>query len=68
MYPHATPLDHAVCSGSLDAVRLLVEAGAELGTRDKGQNATPLGWAEYAGDKDPHAGIAAYLRERESPR
>jgi hypothetical protein len=29
---------------------------------------TPLGWAEYAGDNDPHAGIAAYLRERKSPR
>ncbi len=46
LYSHATPLHHAVCSGSLDAVKVLVEAGAELGTRDKAENATPLRWAE----------------------
>lgn len=34
VYAHATPLHHAVCSGSLDAVRVLVEAGAELGAMD----------------------------------
>jgi hypothetical protein len=70
IYAHATPLHHAVCSGSLDAVKLLVEAGAELSTRDTAENATPLGWAEYyqsekkrEDDVKRYAEIAAYLRE-----
>jgi peptide-methionine (S)-S-oxide reductase len=74
LYSHATPLHHAVCSGSLDAVKVLVEAGAELGTRDKAENATPLGWAEYyqgekkGDDVKRYAEIAAYLREKEGQR
>jgi peptide-methionine (S)-S-oxide reductase len=71
IYSHATPLHHAVCSGSLDAVKVLVEAGAELGTRDKAEDATPLGWAEYyqgekkrEDDVKRYAEIAAYLREK----
>jgi hypothetical protein len=70
-YTHATALHHAVCSGSLDAVKVLVEAGAELGTRDKAYQATPLGWAEHAqgepeGDEraKQYADIAAYPREK----
>ena len=47
-YTHATPLHHAVWSGSLDAVKVLVEAGANLTTKDRAEHATPLGWAEYA--------------------
>src|SRR5262249_38078447 len=47
LYAHATPLHPAVCSGSLDAVKALVEAGAELGAKDTGYQATPLGWAEH---------------------
>lgn len=70
-YTHATPLHHAVWSGSLDAVRVLVEAGANLTTKDRAEDATPLGWAEYAATS-PDAGtrgkqyaeIAAYLREK----
>ena len=70
-YSHATPLHHAVWSGSLAAVKVLVEGGARLTTRDKAEDATPLGWAEYA-DTLPAAStqgkqfreIAAYLRER----
>ncbi len=63
-----------VGSGSLDAVKALVEAGAELGTRDKAENATPLGWAEYyqgekkGDDVKRYAEIAAYLREKEGQR
>jgi len=71
-YSHATPLHHAVWSGSLDTVRVLVEAGANLTTRDKAEDATPLGWAEYAATGPTgktrgkqFAEIAAYLRERE---
>jgi hypothetical protein len=73
-YSHATPLHHAVWSGSLDAVKVLVEAGAALATRDTAEDATPLGWADYAAS-GPAAStqgkqyrqIAAYLRERGAP-
>jgi Ankyrin repeats (3 copies) len=73
IYEHATALHHAVSSGSLEAVRVLVEAGAELGTRDKANQATPLGWAEYGakGEQERakrYAEIAAYLREKGAPR
>jgi peptide-methionine (S)-S-oxide reductase len=70
-YSHATPLHHAVWSGSLDAVKVLVEAGASLTTKDRAEDATPLGWAEYAASSpDAKSGakqyseIAAYLREK----
>jgi peptide-methionine (S)-S-oxide reductase len=73
-YTHATPLHHAVWSGSLDAVKVLVEAGANLATKDKAEHATPLGWAEYAqtspkrGDQgNPYGEIAAYLRGKGAP-
>jgi hypothetical protein len=71
LYSHATPLHHAVCSGSLDAVRVLVEAGAKLSLKDKAENATPLEWAEYYQNEQKtddrrkrFADIAAYLRYR----
>jgi peptide-methionine (S)-S-oxide reductase len=47
LYSHATPLHHAVCSGSLDAVRMLVGAGADLAAKDRANEATPLGWARW---------------------
>lgn len=59
-HPHGTPLHHAVDSGSLDAVKVLVEAGAGLGTRDRLHQGTPLDWAEHLGRLE----IAAYLREK----
>jgi hypothetical protein len=62
LYSHATALHHAVSSGSIDAVRVLVEAGADLGVRDTVYNGTPLGWAEYSGEKPQYAAIVAYLR------
>jgi hypothetical protein len=65
LYSHATALHHAVHSGSLDAVKVLVEAGAHLGARDTAYNATPLGWAEYSRGKQPYDEIAAYLRKSE---
>src|SRR5262245_16396670 len=66
LYSHATPLHHAVCSGSLDGVQTLVEAGAALDTKDTVHVATPLGWAEYyqGEKKGRYAEIAAYLREK----
>ena len=70
LYAHATPLHHAVWSGSLDAVKLLVDAGADLAAKDTSQEATPLGWAEYAEESqtDPekavrYSAIAEYLRQ-----
>jgi peptide-methionine (S)-S-oxide reductase len=71
LYSHATALHHAVCSGSLDAVRVLVDAGAGLDTRDTAWNGTPLGWAEHyqaEHERDArgrrYAEIAAFLRAR----
>ena len=70
-YTHATALHHAVWSGSLDAVKVLVEAGADLTTKDKAWDSTPLGWAEYAQTLPRAASpgkqyreIAAYLGEK----
>jgi peptide-methionine (S)-S-oxide reductase len=60
LYSHATALHHAVYSGSLDAVKVLVEAGAALDRKDSVYGGTPLGWAEYG----KHAEIAEYLRAR----
>ena len=69
LYSHATPLHHAVCSGSLDTVKVLVNAGAKLTARDKVYRGTPLGWAEHyeseqqgADAKRRYAEIADYLR------
>jgi Ankyrin repeats (3 copies) len=74
LYSHGTPLHHAVSSGSLEAVQVLVDAGAELSTKDSAWGGTPLGWAEHymAEPKRDDAGkqyaeIAAYLRPRHSP-
>ena len=71
LYSHGTPLHHAVSSGSLDAAKLLVEAGADLDAKDHAWGGTPLGWAEYylteaKGDQSDkqYAQIAAYLRGR----
>jgi len=72
-HSHATPLHQAVCSGSLDAVKLLVEAGARLDMQDKIYNGTPLDWAVYLQTGDDYdedgkrkcAPIEAYLQEIE---
>lgn len=71
LYSHGTPLHHAVCSSSLNTVKALVEAGANLNTQDTAWKATPLGWAEHyvsegkdEARKQLFAAIAAYLREK----
>jgi len=46
-HAHASALHQAVYSGSLESVKLLVEAGANLDATDKAYNGTPLGWAKY---------------------
>jgi peptide-methionine (S)-S-oxide reductase len=62
LYSHATPLHHAVHSGSLDAVRVLVGAGADVDARDTVYGGTPLGWAEHSRGKQMVDEIAGYLR------
>jgi peptide-methionine (S)-S-oxide reductase len=64
LHSNATALHQAVGSGSLAAVRVLVEAGAELGTKDRIYQGTPLDWAEYLQQPE----IAAYLREKPGDR
>jgi ankyrin repeat protein len=66
---HATPLHNAVCSGSLEAVRMLVETGAKVDSKDTVHQATPLTWAEYClrDENNPakqYAAIVSYLREK----
>lgn len=70
LYAHGTPLHHAVCSGSLETVKVLVEAGADVSRPDSAWDATPLGWAEHYIENSTserranYEAIAAYLRER----
>jgi ankyrin repeat protein len=67
---HATPVHNAVSSGSLEAVRILVQAGAKVDTRDTAYQGTPLDWAEYLlreeENKKQYAEIVAYLRQKAS--
>jgi peptide-methionine (S)-S-oxide reductase len=52
---HGTALHHAVWSGCLDAVRVLVKAGADLNRRDTSYGGTPLGWAMYGEQQQQEA-------------
>lgn len=69
-HSHATPLHQAIYSGSLECVKLLVEAGARLDMPDKIYNGTPLGWALHMENDESlndearknFAEIAAYLK------
>jgi peptide-methionine (S)-S-oxide reductase len=58
LHSNATALHQAVGSGSLAAVKVLVEAGADLNTKDRIYQGTPLDWAEYLQQPE----IAGYLR------
>ncbi len=63
MQSHGTALHHAVWSGNLDAVRALVEAGADLARRDTIHDGTPLAWALYAERNQQDADQARKYRE-----
>lgn len=44
-----TPLHHAAAEGRLDTIKLLIDAGADVGARDPIYKATPSEWAAYFG-------------------
>jgi peptide-methionine (S)-S-oxide reductase len=65
-----------VFSGSLESVKLLVEAGANLNATDRIYQGTPLDWAKYMQTEEGYdeegkrmfAGIEEYLKEKEKER
>jgi hypothetical protein len=56
---HATALHQAVSSGSLEAVKVLVEAGANTRLKDRIYGGTPFDWAEHLSREPGEEGIAA---------
>ena len=60
LHAHSTPLHQAIAAGSLETVKVLVEAGASTEARDMVYNGDALGWANNFG----HAEIIAYLKSR----
>ena len=71
-HSHATALHQAVFSKSIEAVKMLLEAGARPDLKDRIYDSTPLGWAEYAltgeendpGTKNKLMAIADYLKNQ----
>ena len=72
-HSHATALHQAVWSSKLEAVKVLVEAGARMDLKDKIYEGTPLGWAMYSLSteefedptaKDRYTSIAEYLQQQ----
>ena len=47
-----SPLHCAARAGQLDAVKLLVELGADVHARDRNYGGTPLGFANYKGQRE----------------
>jgi hypothetical protein len=59
-HTHSVPLHQAVWAGSVDAVKMLADAGADLRIKDKIYHASPLSWAIHCEKPE----IEKYLRER----
>jgi ankyrin repeat protein len=57
-HSHTTPLHQAALDGHLAVVKLLVERGARLDTKDILFGGTPAGWANHAGRRE----VEEYLR------
>jgi ankyrin repeat protein len=66
--PNATSLHNAVCSGSLEAVQRLVEAGARVDAKDGPYQATPLQWAGYFVRQSGIDKIEYFQREGSRPK
>jgi len=49
LHPHATPLHVAIDAGSLETVKVLIAAGANIQARDKIHGATATNWARHFG-------------------
>ncbi len=58
-HSHSTPLHQAALAGHLGVVKLLVERGARLDTKDVIWQATPADWAQHDGRTE----VESYLRE-----
>ena len=52
-HSHATALHQAVFSTSLESVRVLADAGADLNTKDLISEGSPLEWAKYMQTVEP---------------
>lgn len=72
-HSHATALHQAVSSSSLEAVKVMVEAGARQDLKDKIYGGPPLAWAMYSltsdefedpTARDRYAAIAEYLQQQ----
>jgi ankyrin repeat protein len=62
-HSHSMPLHQAVWGDHMNAVRMLVEAGARLDLRDQIFDGTPLGWALHGGRER----MVEYLRAQGAP-
>jgi hypothetical protein len=58
-HTHSTPLHQAALAGHLSVVKLLVERGARLDTKDVIWQRTPADWAQHDGRTE----VESYLRE-----
>ena len=58
-----TPAHHAAAAGDVEALRLLVERGADLSAVDPMFDATPLGWAEFFHKDEAADYLRAVARE-----
>lgn len=74
-HSHATALHQAVYSGSLEAVKILVEAEADLDAKDRVYHGTPLDWAEYMqaeendeAAREKYAEIESYLLSKKNEK
>ena len=59
-HSHCTALQSAIAMGHLDAVTVLVEAGADLDIRDIHHNASAVIWAEHSGISE----VLAYIKSK----
>lgn len=65
-HSHATALHQAVYSGSLEAVKLLVNAGANREATDRIYQGTPLGWAKYMQTEESNEAMRKKYKDIES--